>query len=95
MDGDEYLKSSLQSEIKILRTVVSQHIVGFYDVMESSRNYYIVQELCDCDLYRILKPGQLLSEQYCIEVLAQICEGLLTLVREGIIHRLNYFKLEI
>jgi hypothetical protein len=31
--------------------------VGFYDVMESSKNYYIIQELCDGDLAADIKPN--------------------------------------
>jgi hypothetical protein len=54
VESDEYLMSSLRGEIKILRTVVSEHTVGFYDVMESANNYYIIQELCDCDLSKVI-----------------------------------------
>ena len=43
VDSDEYLKNALFSEIKIMQAVKSDNIVGFYDVMESSKNYYIVQ----------------------------------------------------
>lgn len=39
--------------------VKSENIVAFYDVMESSKNYYIVQEFCDGgDLAGILKHGK-------------------------------------
>ena len=34
---------SLQNEIKIMQKVHSDNIVGFLDVMESPRNYYIIQ----------------------------------------------------
>ena len=44
------------NEIKIMQSVKSENIVGFYDVMESANNYYIVQELCDGDLTSIMKP---------------------------------------
>ena len=40
-----------------MQTVQSQNIVGFLDVMESSKNYYIIQELCDGDLSCLIKPG--------------------------------------
>lgn len=35
--------------------VKSENIVGVYDVMESNHNYYIIQELCDGDLEKLLK----------------------------------------
>lgn len=55
--------------------------------MESSKNYYIIQELCDGDLSSEIRPGLQRPEPEAIEMLRQICNGFLTLVREGIIHR--------
>lgn len=55
--------------------------------MESSKNYYIIQELCDGDLSAEIKPGAQRSEAEAVEMLRQICNGFLALVREGIIHR--------
>jgi serine/threonine protein kinase len=49
------MKASLDNEIQILQTVNSPNVVAFYDVMESAKNYYIVQELCDGDLTSIIK----------------------------------------
>jgi serine/threonine protein kinase len=40
-----------------MECIKSENVVGFYDVMESSKNYYIVQELCDGDLSSIMKGG--------------------------------------
>lgn len=61
VDADEYLKNALFSEIKIMECIKSENIVGFYDVMESSKNYYIVQELCDGDLSALMKGGQAIT----------------------------------
>lgn len=44
------MKSALFSEIQILSKIQSTNIVKLFDVLESSHNYYIVQELCDSDL---------------------------------------------
>lgn len=55
-----------------MKSVRSENIVGFYDVMESSNNYYIIQELCDDgDLEHYLKkqPNKSLSEKEAIRVL--------------------------
>jgi serine/threonine protein kinase len=43
VDRDYYLKSSLFSEIDILKALKSPNIVGFLDVMESKNCYYIIQ----------------------------------------------------
>jgi serine/threonine protein kinase len=59
----------------------------FHDVMESSKNYYIIQELCDGDLTKDIKKGYHRPEKEAIEMLRQICNGFLALVKEGIIHR--------
>ena len=66
----------------------SDNIVAFYDVMESSKNYYIIQELCDEDLAQEIKNslGER-TEGEVVEMLKQLCNGFLTLLREGIIHR--------
>lgn len=55
--------------------------------MESANNYYIIQELCDSDLEKYLKNNPHTNEQRAIEILRQIANGFLALVREGIIHR--------
>lgn len=70
-----------------MQEVKSDNIVGFLDVMESSKNYYIVLELCDGDLLSIVKPGKFVPEPEAKGYLLQICNGFLTLVRNGIIHR--------
>lgn len=87
--ADPYLKSALLSEIQIMSKVKSTNVVGFFDVLESKHNYYIVQELCDNDLEKFLlaQPDQMVSEDKAIWYLTEICNGFLTLVKEGIVHR--------
>ena len=72
-----------------MKVVRSPNIVGFVDVMESNNNYYIIQELCSGDLegYLKSKPGKSLDEIEAIKVLTEVCNGFMTLVREGIVHR--------
>lgn len=61
--ADPYLKSALLSEIQIMSKIKSPNVVGFFDVLESKHNYYIVQELCDNDLEKVLRgqPDEKLS----------------------------------
>lgn len=61
VDQDEYLKSALFSEIQILQLVKSENIVRVLDVMESSHNYYIIQEICDSDLEKFIDSHPKLS----------------------------------
>jgi hypothetical protein len=70
-----------------LQSVKSPNIVGFEDVMESNQYYYVIQELCDGDLSKIMKPGACQPEKKAIDMLIHISNGFLALVREGIIHR--------
>ena len=50
--------------------------------MESSQNYYIVQELCDGDLEGMIKKTSgKLTEEEAVKILKQICNGFLALVR--------------
>lgn len=81
------MKAALKNEIDILQKLHSENIVAFYDVMESSKNYYIIQELCDGDLSKDIKHNNQRSEAEAIVMLKQICNGFLALVKEGIIHR--------
>lgn len=57
-------------------------------MLESSKNYYLVQELCGGDLAGEIRGavGER-PEGEAVEMLRQICNGFLTLVREGVIHR--------
>ena len=87
VDSDEYLKNALFQEIKIMQSVHNPNIVQFIDVMESSKNYYIIQEMCDGDITKMMVPKKQIDEESCINMLTQICNGFLTLIREGIIHR--------
>lgn len=59
--------------------------------MESSHNYYIIQEICDSDLEKYMQSHSQLSEAEALGFLKQICNGFIALVREGIVHR--YYSL--
>ena len=54
-----------------MKTLRSDNIVGFIDVMESSNNYYIIQELCSGDLQGYMKSqiGNKVSEAKAIQIL--------------------------
>lgn len=81
------MKNALFSEIQILQLLKSENIVRVLDVMESSHNYYIIQEICDSDLEKYISHHPHISEETAIDILRQICNGFIALVREGIVHR--------
>lgn len=72
-----------------MKVLKSPNIVELFDVMESNNNYYIIQELCDIDLEHYMKqqPDKIVSEKEAVQFLTEICNGFLTLVKEGILHR--------
>jgi calcium-dependent protein kinase len=47
INEDDYLREGLISEIKIMQTLKSPNVVAFLDVLETTNNYYIIQEFCD------------------------------------------------
>jgi serine/threonine protein kinase len=89
IDSDPYMKNALLAEVRIMKEVNSENTVHLYEVMESTHNYYVIQELCDGDLSGLLKraPNHVLEEKHAVKLLTDICNGFLTMVRKGIIHR--------
>jgi serine/threonine protein kinase len=49
------MKNAIIQEMQVLQQVKSRNIVQVYDIMESTNNYYIVQELCDSDLEHYMR----------------------------------------
>ena len=66
------MKQALLSEVKVMRSVNSENCVKCIDVMESTNNYYVVQELCDSDLskYVAQTPDKRIDEKEAIKILA-------------------------
>lgn len=70
-----------------MQMLKSENIVEVMDVMESSNNYYIIQEICDSDLEKYLRLRHKLPEAEATLLLQQICNGFIVLTKEGIVHR--------
>jgi serine/threonine protein kinase len=56
-------------------------------VLESDHNYYIVQELCECDLKSWMKRDGKYSAEVAVGLLEQICLGFHEVIKHGVIHR--------
>ena len=87
MTNDEYKLQALKSEISLLHKIKSEHIVRFRDVFQTQRNYYIVMELCDGDLRKLIKKNQLFSENDAVGVMSQILKGFYHMIVFGYVHR--------
>jgi serine/threonine protein kinase len=88
IEHDEYLMQGLQQEVQVMSKLKSPCIVSLYGVLETSNNYYIIQEYCDSgDLRGLLKKGKTLKEDKALLILKDILEGFVELLSHGVIHR--------
>lgn len=88
VNRDPYIRTALFSEIDILKSLKSPNIVGFLEVMESDNYYYIIQEFCNGgDLKGVMDKRKNIPEAEAIQMLTQICNGFVELIKEGIVHR--------
>ncbi|KAM3145308.1 hypothetical protein pb186bvf_002636 [Paramecium bursaria] len=78
----------LTNEINILKQLKSPNIVQMVDVLETSNNFYIVQELCDGgDLAKLLKQKKKLTYQEVFNMIIDLLNGFAELLINGFIHR--------
>lgn len=88
IQNDEYLMNGLFSEIQIMKKLKSEYVVDLIDVLETSNNYYIIQEYCDGGDFRSeLKKKKNLSEFEALNVMRDLLTGFMDLLKNGIIHR--------
>jgi len=55
VDYNEYLKSALMKEIEIMQTCKCKYSVELYEKIDSETNYNLIMEICDGDLFDLLK----------------------------------------
>lgn len=56
--------------------------------METSNNYYIIQEYCDSgDLDGLLSQKKSMSEKDALKFLTDVLTGFVQLIKNGVIHR--------
>lgn len=84
-------KTKNKNEFKICQKImedknVSEHILKIFDAFEEDGTFYIVSELCDCNLLTFLNNYTLTHKQK-ILMLRSILLGLHWLHTNGIIHR--------
>ncbi|CAK70994.1 unnamed protein product (macronuclear) [Paramecium tetraurelia] len=88
-ENDGLFGKLVESEIKALQLVKSDHIIEFYEAFEDAKYRFIVLEYCDSgDLDNQLKnPKFKITEQDAIGIFKQILKGLRDLHAKHIIHR--------
>jgi hypothetical protein len=55
LEYNDYLKSALRKEISIMKLCKCKYSVELYEEIESNTNYNLVMEICDGDLFDLLK----------------------------------------
>jgi serine/threonine-protein kinase ULK2 len=83
---NEINKILLESEIQVLKELKNlPFILSLCEVYTTKNNTYIITELCDSDLNKIVKKG--LSEAEATVFMQQVLQGYLHFARRDIIHR--------
>lgn len=65
----------------------SDNIIEAYDIYTTKNNTYIITELCDGDLSKLISKNKCLSEAEAIPFMNQIINGYINFYNHGIIHR--------
>ncbi|CAD8045924.1 unnamed protein product [Paramecium primaurelia] len=85
---DQNANNGVMSEIKIMKKLNNKNIVQLIDVLETSNNYYIIQEICESgDLAKYLKQYSFVNEKLALKIMTEILQGFIELIKFGIIHR--------
>jgi serine/threonine protein kinase len=78
-------KEKIIGEINIVKKLDNNNILKFIDVYESDRHMYLITELCDYSLSKII--NNFLTEKEIHDVFCQIINGIKYLYDNNIIHR--------
>lgn len=79
-------KVLLESEIQVLKELKAlPHILALHEVYTTKNNTYIITELCDSDLSKLIRKG--LPEQEALSFMQQVIAGYQNFARRDIIHR--------
>ena len=87
---DEYMKSTLNNEVQILKSMKSLNIVQLFDVFMTKNNIYIMQEFCnggDLRNYMTKVKKDAIKESEAIKILRDLICGFRILYNHSIVHR--------
>ena len=80
-------RESLINEINLLKVLKSKHCVELIESIEDEDYFYIVMELCDGDLYNLIKKKGKLNIILIIKIIYQLNEILKLMNKKSIEHR--------
>lgn len=82
------LQEFTMNEIQTLARINNPHIVGFYECINTSNNFYFVYEYCNGgDLEMQYKKRPTFPEAEALLIFKQLLIAFTTLVKENIMHR--------
>ena len=90
IDSSHLLKRLLQTEVSIMHEIDHPNIMRLYDLLASSRNYYLVMQYCnqsDFESYIKEKKVKYFVERDAVHFLQQIMNGFFELRKRKILHR--------
>jgi serine/threonine-protein kinase len=86
--SDPEQSQRFRQEATALAALNHNHIVGVYDLLEESRSFWIVMELCTGgSLGEQIRDGLPLQIEYCVDVVSKIASGLAYAHSQGMVHR--------
>lgn len=86
---DPYILKTLERQYTMLKDISHENIVQFYDMHETSNNWYFFFEFCNQGTLEdyIHKKNGKLSEMKALLIVMEICEGFKELYKLNIMHR--------
>ena len=89
-DNDEE-KKEVKNEAEILSRINHENIVKYFDSFFEGEKFYIVMEFCPDDLDKLIDrhktENKLIDKKEVLNIIKNICKGLLALQNRKIIHR--------
>merc|ERR1712060_39837 len=81
-------RALLENEIRILRQIKHERIVGLYDVLETKKSIFLIMELCSGgDAFDLVDKEKYLSEEEASGLTKQIVAAVDYIHGRGVVHR--------
>ena len=84
---DEYMKAALQKELEIQKLCNCKYSTKLIDTFEENNNIYIIMELCDTDLEKVLQQKGSFDINLIRKILTQLNQVFCIMYKNRIIHR--------
>ena len=84
---DEYMKAALQKELEIQKLCDCKYSTKLIDTFEENNNIYIIMELCNTDLEKVLQQKGSFDVNLIRKILTQLNQVFCIMYKHRIIHR--------